>query len=130
MTLSKLKSNLYKLKWTSIFLESSIENTCKKWKTNLEDPPGPRGITFFLQKNWKVLKIAWNGEKIDQKIFQFLLTPPPSQTHASKMSAGVDGGLSGGSRMRRPGSEDPIGASGNLKMETASILFYLTRELI
>ena len=30
-----------------------------------------------------------------------------------KMSACVDGGLSGGLSVRRPGSEDPIGASGN-----------------
>ena len=31
-----------------------------------------------------------------------------------KISASVDGGLSGGSRMRSPGSDDPIGASGNV----------------
>ena len=31
-----------------------------------------------------------------------------------KISAHVNGGASGGSRMRRPGSEDPIGVSGNL----------------
>ena len=31
---------------------------------------------------------------------------------AKKISASVDGGPSGGSRVRRPGSEDPIGASG------------------
>ena len=30
-----------------------------------------------------------------------------------KISATVDGGLSGGSFVRRPGSEDPISASGN-----------------
>jgi hypothetical protein len=32
---------------------------------------------------------------------------PPSQTCALDISAGVDGGLSGGSSMRRPGTEDP-----------------------
>ena len=34
-------------------------------------------------------------------------------------SAGVDGRLSGGSSVRRPGSEDPIGASGIIEYEQA-----------
>ena len=35
-----------------------------------------------------------------------------AETCSWKISAHVDGGLSGGSRVRRPGSEDPIGVSG------------------
>ena len=51
-----------------------------------------------------MLRIAWNGKKIDQKIWNF--DSHPIQVHR-KMSTGVDGGLSGGSSVRRPGSEDP-----------------------
>ena len=36
-----------------------------------------------------------------------IIQSPPSQTCAQIFLAGVDGGLSGGSSMRRPGSEDP-----------------------
>ena len=63
-------------------------------KKSSGDPPGPRRVDllgfFFPQKN-EVLKIAYNGEKIDQNL--------------KKNSASVDGGLSGGSGVRRPGSE-------------------------
>ena len=34
-----------------------------------------------------------------------------------KISASVDGGLSRGSRVRRPVSENPIGASGNFSVQ-------------
>ena len=37
-------------------------------------------------------------------------------TYAAKISAGVDGWLSGGSSMRRPGARTPISASGNTLM--------------
>ena len=40
---------------------------------------------------------------------------PPTKHVRRKISAGVDGGLSGGSSMPRPGSEDPIGASRNFR---------------
>ena len=40
------------------------------------------------------------------RIFEFFLSPT-SDTCAKKISTGVNGGLSGGSSVRRPGSEDP-----------------------
>ena len=57
----------------------------------------------FQKKRFKkkVLRIAWFGEKVDQTI----LSPP--RHVRQKISASVDGGPSGGSRVRRPGSEDP-----------------------
>ena len=53
-------------------------------------PLCPLGGHFlgFFQKKRKVLRILWFGEKVDQKNFQTILP-------------------SGGSRVRRPGSEDP-----------------------
>ena len=33
-----------------------------------------------------------------------------------KISAHVDGGLSGGSPLRKPGSEDPLGVRGNISI--------------
>ena len=45
-------------------------------------------ILVFVLKNQKVLRIS-------------------SQTSEPKISAAVDGGLSGGSSMHRPGSDDP-----------------------
>ena len=39
-----------------------------------------------------------------------------------KISASVDGGPSGGSRVHRPGNEAPIGASGNILYLTSDII--------
>jgi hypothetical protein len=64
-------------------------------------------LKFFVF--WKKTKRF--GEEIDQEKFLTMLSPP---IHVRwKISASVDGGPSGGSRVRRPGSEDSIGASGN-----------------
>jgi hypothetical protein len=59
-------------------------------KTNLGEPPAP--VCLFI------VFVFLNEKKIGQKICQFLLTP--SQTIVTKISAGVDGGLSGG-RIKR-----------------------------
>ena len=54
---------------------------------------------------------ATDAEYINQK-FKHVQTIQPPHLHR-KISTGVDGGLSGGSSVCRPGSEGPIGASGN-----------------
>jgi hypothetical protein len=62
------------------------------------------GATFYCgQKCWGVKKI-WDSTFVD---------PPPRHVRR-KLFACVDGGLRGGSIMRRPGSKTPIGTSGNL----------------
>jgi hypothetical protein len=44
--------------------------------------------------------------------------------HGQNISAGVHGGLCGGSSRHRPGCEDPIGASGNLYFVNLVNLFF------
>ena len=74
----------------------------------------------------EVLRIFWFGEKVDQKNFQTILPPLPPPRHVRrKISAGVDGGLSGGSSVRRPGSEDP-----HRHQRKFSILCKLNRKVI
>ena len=58
-----------------------------------------------------MLRIAWFGEKIDQKNILNIFSPPPRHVRR-KISAGVDGGTSGPSSVRRRGARTPIGASG------------------
>ena len=73
-------------------------------KTNLAPSPAPGGVNllgFFLKKR-KVLRIAWNGEKIDQKFVW-----PPQRHLRQQISASGDGGLCRGTSVGRPGSEDP-----------------------
>ena len=57
---------------------------------------------FFLPSPW-----GWQNTSAQNhlKWREFLLPPP--QTLGPKISASVDGGLSGGSSVRRPGSEGP-----------------------
>ena len=63
------------------------------WITkNIWGPPSWREILIFVWKNEKCVELNFC---------------PPTRHVRWKKSAGVDGGLSGGSIVRRPGSEDP-----------------------
>jgi hypothetical protein len=62
---------------------------------------------FLLKKNKKSEKnFSFFFEK-NKKLIQKLSDNPPPGHVREKISASVDGGPSGGSRVRRPGSEDP-----------------------
>ena len=64
---------------------------------------------------------------MDQQIFQILLTPPLRHV-CRKIYAGVDGGLSGGSSMCRPGSEEPNRHQRNSNITfTVAIVIFLSK---
>ena len=66
----------------------SLTNKIRFWvKNNSGDPPCPRGYIFW--KTQKVLRIAGNCEKIDQKCFQFFCPPPPKKKMGSKFFGGT-----------------------------------------
>ena len=74
----------------------------------LTAPHGGRFLVFF-EKTIKALRIAWNGEKIDQTIFQF--TPTPDMC-AEKFPLVSMEGWAEGKAGTDPGARTPIGASG------------------
>ena len=51
----------------------------KKSEKNLPPLLEGGGVKNFFWKKWKVSKIIWNGEKIDQKIRKFFCPPPPQK---------------------------------------------------
>ena len=50
------------------------------------------------------------------KSFVGFLSHTKNKIWGAKISAGVDGGLSGGSSVRRPGSEDPLLATAEINL--------------
>ena len=81
----------------------------------LGDPPVPRGAFFFvfvLEKR-KVLRIAWNGEKISQNFFSFFCLPPLTDMCDEKFLLVSIGGWAEGQACTDPGARTPIGACGN-----------------
>jgi hypothetical protein len=75
-----------------------------------ETPPAPRGVKL----------LDFFGKK--RKVFRH-------RNLRLKCSPSVDGGLSGGSSVCRPGSEDPIGASGNSFLNLCVSGIVLTKVL-
>ena len=80
VSISEPEPNQYRNCWSvagSWFRSTPTEGVIVGFQ-NSGDPPCPRGgqfFRFFLKKR-KVLRIAWNGKKIDQTNFQFYLPPP------------------------------------------------------
>ena len=71
-------------------------------------PPPQKKIRFFLRKNEKCLELPDLARKLIRKSFiKFCPSPPFCRNVRRKYSASADGGLSGGSRVRGHGSEDP-----------------------
>ena len=77
--------------------------------TNLETPPGPLGGTFSGLKKIKFKKLSYGSKTLDMTFEGFgeRFEGDSADTFAGKISTSVDGGPSGGSHRRRPGSEDP-----------------------
>ena len=75
------------------FLTCSLGDQVIGRKNILSPPVPPHHTTDTLSR-------------VDQKCFQIVLIPP-SRHVRRKISAGADGGLSGGSSVRNPWSEGP-----------------------
>jgi hypothetical protein len=74
----------------------------------LGDPPLPLGGRFlwvFFGKKEKCLESPEMARKLVRQFVNFF-DPPPRHLQRT-ISTSVDGGLSGGSSVRRPRSEDP-----------------------
>ena len=88
MEMAGKHSDHYFCRWQAKIV-TTIKKKLKKWKKR------------------KVLRIAWFGEKVDQKNSHNFL-PPPRHV-CRKISASVDGGPSGGSRVSREFKSNYIG---------------------
>ena len=77
----------------------------KKIRFGVKKIGGPRLIFWvFFRKNEKCLELPEMARKLINK-FSIFLSPIPHLCRT--ISASVDGGLSGGSSVHRPGSEGP-----------------------
>ena len=84
-------------------------------------PPGGRLFRVFLEKKTqKVLRIAWNGEKIDQKIIQIFGHNPLQDTCTEKFPLVSMGAWAEGLACTDPGAR--AGASRNFLDD---VLYYI-----